>query len=85
VTEVGSPNNRWTPSGQQGRAEWRLKIANWFSSGDGPAIHRYDLGDHWEHTVTLKKILPHDPEAAYPRCTGGRRACPSEDCLIRRK
>ena len=42
----------------------------------------YDFGDGWEHRVVLEKILPlpADGKAPPPRCTGGRRACPPEDC-----
>jgi hypothetical protein len=42
----------------------------------------YDFGDGWEHTVTLEKILPlpKGKKQPRPRCTGGRRACPPEDC-----
>lgn len=28
----------------------------------------YDLGEYWEHEVTLEKRLPADPEATYPVC-----------------
>jgi len=38
----------------------------------------YDLGDNWEHTVELEKILPKD--IACPICITGKRACPPEDC-----
>jgi hypothetical protein len=42
----------------------------------------YDFGDGWEHTVTLEKILPlpRGKKQPRPRCTGGRRSCPPEDC-----
>jgi len=28
----------------------------------------------------LEKILPPEPGVRYPRCIGGARACPPEDC-----
>ncbi len=45
----------------------------------------YDFGDDWTHRIVLEKISPlPKPEGQRkkfrPRCTGGRRACPPEDC-----
>ena len=42
--------------------------------------YMYDFGDHWEHKVTLQKILPYDPAVRLPACISGRRRCPPEDC-----
>ena len=42
-------------------------------------VYAYD-GDDWEHGIVLEKGLPIDPNMAYPLCTGGRGACPPEDC-----
>ena len=45
----------------------------------GSFLYEYDLGDGWEHDVTVKKV---STVARVPRlrCTGGARACPPEDC-----
>jgi hypothetical protein len=40
----------------------------------------YDFGDGWDHTILVEKILSADPSVEYPVCTGGKRACPPEDC-----
>lgn len=43
----------------------------------------YDFGDDWDHEIRVEKVITaaDSPEgAAYPRCTGGRRAAPPEDC-----
>ncbi len=42
--------------------------------------HDYDFGDGWEHTITVKKVLPRDPDDPPVHCVGGARACPPEDC-----
>jgi hypothetical protein len=39
----------------------------------------YDFGDSWEHEITVEKVVERE-QVAYPRCTGGRRAAPPEDC-----
>ncbi len=41
----------------------------------------YDMGDSWHHRITLEKVLVEPlKQARIPRCVGGRRACPPEDC-----
>jgi len=42
--------------------------------------YTYDFGDDWDHDILVEKVLDRDETAAYPRCTGGRRAAPPEDC-----
>lgn len=42
--------------------------------------YTYDFGDDWEHTILVEKVLDRDDTVGYPRCTGGRRAAPPEDC-----
>lgn len=50
-------------------------------SGD-TLLYRYDFGDDWLHEVSLEAIRPLPPggRAPRPRCIGGGRACPPEDC-----
>lgn len=40
----------------------------------------YDMGDYWEHEVRVETFFDMDPKVRYPRCIGGARACPPEDC-----
>ena len=42
--------------------------------------YEYDFGDWWEHTVRLEERLPLDKDKTYPRCIGGQRRAPPEDC-----
>jgi hypothetical protein len=47
----------------------------------GTTFHyQYDFGDSWEHELVLETIQPPQPDAVYPRCLQGERACPPEDC-----
>lgn len=43
-------------------------------------IYEYDFGDDWEHELLLENVLAPETGARYPRCIGGARACPPEDC-----
>ncbi|MGW5576269.1 plasmid pRiA4b ORF-3 family protein [Micromonospora chokoriensis] len=50
------------------------------ASGVGDRFrYTYDFGDSWEHEIVVEKVLPRQA-IAYPRCTGGRRAAPPDDC-----
>jgi hypothetical protein len=42
--------------------------------------YTYDFGDDWEHDILIEDVLTAEPGISYPRCLGGRRACPPEDC-----
>ena len=43
-------------------------------------LYVYDLGDNWQHDVLVEEVLPWTKENPVPRCIGGERACPPEDC-----
>jgi len=34
----------------------------------------------WQHTIELEEILPYEKGTKYPRCIGGERNGPPEDC-----
>jgi Plasmid pRiA4b ORF-3-like protein len=42
--------------------------------------YTYDMGDNWEHRITIERAGPADPDRAYPEFLGGERRCPPEDC-----
>jgi hypothetical protein len=42
--------------------------------------YTYDMGDCWEHQLTLTKPRPADPALAYPRYIVGENPAPPEDC-----
>ncbi len=44
-------------------------------------VYEYDFGDSWEHDVLVEKVMAVVPgRSRYPLATGGKRACPPEDC-----
>ena len=43
-------------------------------------LYTYDMGDCWEHQLTLTKTRPADPALAYPRYIAGENPAPPEDC-----
>ena len=43
-------------------------------------MYEYDFGDGWEHRINVRNIAAAEEGVEYPRCTGGERACPPEDC-----
>ena len=42
--------------------------------------YEYDFTDGWKHLIRVENILAHGGRRDYPVCTGGKRACPPEDC-----
>ena len=40
----------------------------------------YDMGDNWQHRITVEKLKAAEPRAQYPQFLGGERRCPPEDC-----
>jgi len=45
-----------------------------------PFVYEYDFGDSWMHLITVEKTHEREAGVPYPRCTGGKRAAPPEDC-----
>jgi Plasmid pRiA4b ORF-3-like protein len=42
--------------------------------------YTYDFGDDWEHEIVVEQVADAGPGTMYPRCLGGRRAAPPDDC-----
>jgi len=43
-------------------------------------LYTYDMGDNWEHIVTVEEIRDGEPGTKYPRYVEGERRAPPEDC-----
>ena len=51
------------------------------ATGPGTKLtYTYDFGDNWEHVITVEDSTPGAEGATSPRCVGGRRKAPPEDC-----
>lgn len=59
---------------------WKIKVADMLIALRARFHYLYDFGDGWLHIVELEKLLPCEEGVSYPRCIGGRRRCPPEDC-----
>jgi hypothetical protein len=59
--------------------EKQFRIGDLMKTGD-LAGYEYDFGDGWEHELAVEASAPADAARVYPECTGGKGACPPEDC-----
>jgi len=59
---------------------WKIPVSEYFIQPGQTASYEYDFGDGWQHEVLLEGILLREKGAKYPKCIGGERACPPEDC-----
>lgn len=62
------------------RSASRVRLQRVAPAGGARLVYRYDFGDDWVHDVVVEEILAPEQGARYPRCLGGERACPPEDC-----
>jgi len=67
--------------GLEGEDEDEVRLDQVLQKPKDRMIYEYDFGDGWEHDVVVEKLLPLvSGPRRYPVVTGGRRACPPEDC-----
>jgi len=76
--EFGSPDqdDDWAERQDEAIAT----LAQVAGSERAKVVYSYDFGDDWRHDIVVETIIPAEPGVAYPRCTGGRRDAPPEDC-----
>ena len=68
--------------------EWRddklaaarnVKLGSLIERGIRELAYTYDMGDNWQHAITVDAVRPGDPDTAYPCFIDGARRCPPED------
>lgn len=64
--------------GDEGLLEDDVRLDQLLSAEGDEFWYEYDFGDGWDHKLTVEEILEAPPSTAH--CTGGRMACPPEDC-----
>ncbi len=64
--------------GEDGVLEDDIRLDQTVAAEGDQLWYEYDFGDGWDHALSVEAVLDELP--ATVRCTGGRRACPPEDC-----
>lgn len=59
--------------------EARVTVGELAGAGRKSFTYIYDMGDNWEHTITIERSEALEPGRAYPACIDGKRAGPPED------
>jgi hypothetical protein len=77
---IGLPDEEYDDPDKIAIPDHKEKISDYFNENNCIARYEYDFGDSWIHTIKFEKILPTIPGEKYPKCIGGKMACPPEDC-----
>lgn len=64
--------------GEDGTLEDDVRLDRLVAEKGDELWYEYDFGDGWDHRLVVEQVLQDPPATA--RCTGGRMACPPEDC-----
>lgn len=56
------------------------KVTEFLIEKGQKALYTYDFGDNWEHEIEIVDVLKQEKGIRYPKCLGGRRNGPPEDC-----
>ncbi len=64
--------------GDEGTLEDGVRLDQLLAENGDELWYEYDFGDGWDHVLVVEEVLVEPPSTA--RCTGGRLACPPEDC-----
>jgi hypothetical protein len=64
--------------GEDGTLEDDVRLDQLVAEKGDELWYEYDFGDGWDHKLVVEEVLEESPPTV--RCTGGRMACPPEDC-----
>ena len=64
--------------GEDGTLEDDVRLDQLLAQKGDELWYEYDFGDGWDHKLVVEEVLEAPPPTAH--CTGGRMACPPEDC-----
>lgn len=78
--EVGIPNDDAFEGEAAVLPGWEQPMREYFERPGMLVEYEYDFGDGWEHDVLFEGVVSRVKGLKYPRCIGGARACPPEDC-----
>jgi len=59
---------------------WEVPITAYLAEPGQAIEYEYDFGDSWVHEIMFEATLIKEKGSKYPKCLGGERACPPEDC-----
>lgn len=74
----GLPDPDWPDDAPSAAKNTRLKTL--IDRGAHQILYTYDMGDNWEHIVTLEAIEDGEAATKYPRYVEGEHRAPPEDC-----
>ena len=60
--------------------ENRITLNGVLKAGVKRFTYTYDLGDNWDHVISVEKTGPAADGQSYPLCVAGKRHCPPDDC-----
>lgn len=58
----------------------KVKLSDFIEKKGQKFSYMYDMGDSWEHKLTVKNLFEVENDTNYPKVLEGERACPPEDC-----
>ena len=76
--EIGIPGDEWDDL--ETLPGWDTKLSFYLHEPGQWLEYEYDFGDGWVHDVLFEGLLVKEKGSKYPKCLGGERACPPEDC-----